>query len=78
MPGHTNVKWLARLSRDGFQVSTGSACSSGGGASEVLAAMGLPAESLRRVLRISSLRSHTDADWQTLAAAFATVRDSLK
>ncbi len=78
MPEHANVKWLARLSRDGFQVSTGSACSSGGGASEVLAAMGLPPDALRRVLRVSSLRSHTAADWQALAAAFVVVRDSLK
>ncbi len=78
MPEHANVKWLARLSRDGFQVSTGSACSSGGGASEVLSAMGLPADSLRRVLRVSSLRSHTAADWQALAEAFITVRDSFK
>ena len=78
MPEHANVKWLARLSRAGFQVSTGSACSSGGGASEVLTAMGLSADSLRRVLRVSSLRSHTAADWQALAAAFSAVCDSFK
>jgi cysteine desulfurase len=77
MPQHANVKWLARLSRAGFQVSTGSACSSGGGASEVLAAMGLPADALRRVLRVSSLREHTAQDWQALAAAFAEVHRSL-
>ena len=68
----------ARLSRAGFQVTTGSACSSGGGASEVLTAMGVPPDSLRRVLRISSLRSHTAADWQALAAGFAAVRESFK
>jgi cysteine desulfurase len=78
MPRHANVKWLARLSRAGFQVSTGSACSSGGGASEVLAAMGLPADALRRVLRVSSLRGHTARDWHALADAFASVRASLE
>jgi cysteine desulfurase len=77
MPRHANVKWLARLSRAGFQVSTGSACSSGGGASEVLAAMGLTAEALRRVLRVSSWRGHTAGDWRALTAAFAAVRASL-
>lgn len=77
MPQHANVKWLARLSRAGFQVSTGSACSSGGGASEVLAAMGLPADALRRVLRVSSLRKHTAKDWRGLVEAFAAVRSSL-
>ena len=77
MPQHANVKWLARLSRAGFQVSTGSACSSGGGASEVLAAMSLPADLLRRVLRISSLREHTANDWRALSEAFAAVHQSL-
>ena len=77
MPEHANVKWLARLSRAGFQVSTGSACSSGGGASEVLAAMSLPADLLRRVLRISSMREHTAHDWRALAEAFAAVHKSL-
>ncbi len=78
MPRHANVKWLARLSRAGFQVSTGSACSSGGGASEVLAAMGLPSDALRRVLRVSSLREHTARDWSALAEAFAAVCTSLE
>ncbi len=77
MPDHPNVKWLARLSRAGFQVSTGSACSSGGGASEVLAAMGLPQEDLRRVLRISSTWEQTAADWQALADAMTAVHQAL-
>jgi cysteine desulfurase len=77
LPSHTNVKWLARLSRAGFQVSTGSACSSGGGASEVLAAMGLPEEDLRRVLRISSTWEQTPQDWDALAEAMIAVRQSL-
>jgi cysteine desulfurase len=77
MPEHTNVKWLARLSRTGFQVSTGSACSSGGGASEVLSAMGLPEDALGRVIRVSSTWDHCPSDWESLADAFAEVRTSL-
>jgi cysteine desulfurase len=78
LPEFANVKWLARLSRAGFQVSTGSACSSGGGASEVLAAMGLPADDLRRVLRISSTWDQTPEDWSALASAIASVYGSLR
>jgi cysteine desulfurase len=77
MPHTPNVKWLARLSRAGFQVSTGSACSSGGGASEVLTAMGLPDDSLQRVLRVSAAWTQTPHDWTALAAAFAAVNASL-
>jgi cysteine desulfurase len=77
LPEHANVKWLARLSRAGFQVSTGSACSSGGGASEVLAAMGFPEDDLQRVLRISSTWDHTPEDWDGLAAAMLSVHRSL-
>jgi cysteine desulfurase len=77
LPEHANVKWLARLSRAGFQVSTGSACSSGGGASEVLAAMGLPSDDLRRVLRISSTWEHTAEDWAALGEAMVMVHGSL-
>ena len=41
MPRHDNRKWLARLSQQGFAISTGSACSSGSeGASQVLQAVG--------------------------------------
>jgi cysteine desulfurase len=69
VPPPANVKWLARLSRAGFQISTGSACSRGGGASEVLHAMGLGAEAQGRVLRVSSLWETTADDWLALAAA---------
>lgn len=78
LPSHANVKWLARLSRMGFEVSTGSACSSGGGASEVLAAMGLPEDALRRVIRVSALPEHSEEDWLALAAAMAEVHASLR
>jgi cysteine desulfurase len=78
LPEYSNVKWLARLSREGFQVSTGSACSSGGGASEVLAAMRLPQDDPGRVLRISAMWDHTPEDWDALAAAMVSVHHSLQ
>jgi cysteine desulfurase len=71
------VKWVARLSRSGFQVSTGSACSRGGGASEVLTAMGIPAERTGAALRISSGWSTGGSDWQALAARFMALSDEI-
>lgn len=71
MPEHSNLKWLTRLSRRSFAISTGSACSSGReGSSIVVQALGADWEELRRVVRISG-GWHTSAeDWQALAEAF--------
>lgn len=73
LPPPVNVKWLARLSARGFAVSTGSACSRGEGASAVLAAMGVPHDSLNRVLRFSGGDDTTPADWKALASALRDV-----
>ena len=72
-PAYQNTKWLARLSELGFAVSTGSACSSGAGASDVLISMGLDPDPLRRVLRFSSGPDHTQEDWLALADAVIQV-----
>ncbi len=78
MPEHDNLKWLTRLSRRGFSISTGSACSSGKeGSSVVVTALGASAEELKRVVRISSGWETTAADWQALAAAFIEVYEEL-
>lgn len=77
VPRGANVKWVARLSRSGFQVSTGSACSRGGGASEVLAAMGIPAERAGAALRISSGWSTVASDWEALAARLTALADEI-
>lgn len=72
MPRHPNLKWLTRLSRRGFAISTGSACSSGReGSSVVVQALGADWEELRRVVRVSGGWHSTEQDWQALAAAFA-------
>ena len=70
MPRHDNLKWLVRLSRKGFSISTGSACSSGKeGASVVLQALGAAPDELKRVLRVSGGCEHTPEDWRSLAEA---------
>lgn len=74
MPRHDNLKWLTRLSRRGFSISTGSACSSGKeGSSVVVQALGATADELRRVVRVSGGWQHTLEDWLDLAAAFVEV-----
>jgi cysteine desulfurase len=70
MPHTENLRWVTRLDKLGFQVSTGSACATGkAGPSQVLAAMGLGPDETRRVIRISSGWETTQADWNALAVA---------
>jgi len=74
VPVHSNVKWLTRLSRRGFCVSTGSACSAGkGNPSNVMAAMGLDHQAMGRVIRISGGWQTTGEDWLAMAAAMIEV-----
>lgn len=78
MPRHDNLKWLTRLTRLGFAISTGSACSSGKeGSSVVVQALGASWEELSRVVRVSSGWDTTAADWQSLAAAFVEAGQGL-
>jgi cysteine desulfurase len=78
MPHGENTRWVARLDKRGFQVSTGSACATGKeGPSHVLAAMGLAADEARRVIRVSAGWETTEADWKALAAALPEVAAEL-
>lgn len=78
MPRHENLKWLTRLSRRGFSISTGSACSSGKeGSSVVVTALGATPEELRRVVRVSGGWDTTVNDWLELASAFQEVGTEL-
>jgi cysteine desulfurase len=78
MPRHENLKWLTRLSRRGFSISTGSACSSGKeGSSVVVTALGASPEELRRVVRLSGGWETTKEEWLELASAFAEVGGEL-
>jgi cysteine desulfurase len=79
MPYGENHRWVARLDRRKFQVSTGSACATGKeGPSPVLTALGLGADEARRVVRVSAGWETTDAGWQELAATFAAVAPEVR
>jgi cysteine sulfinate desulfinase/cysteine desulfurase-like protein len=60
-------RWVVKLDKLGYAVSTGSACSSGKEhPSHVLAEMGFPPRAAGRVLRFSSGWETTDQDWNAL------------
>lgn len=67
-------RWVVKLDKAGFAVSTGSACASGREEpSHVLAAMGYAPTDTARVLRFSSGWETTGEDWAALAAALSRV-----
>ena len=74
LPGDCRARWVVKLDKAGFAVSTGSACASGKEApSHVLTAMGLEADETDRVVRFSSGWETTADDWQALAKGVAEV-----
>ncbi len=78
MPRHGNLRWLKRLERHGFVVSTGSACATADNKpSHVLAAMGCADEVARRTLRISATSATTAEDWRGLAQTLEVVAREL-
>jgi cysteine desulfurase len=67
-------RWVVKLDKLGFAVSTGSACSSGKEEpSHVLRAMSYPAADAGRVLRFSAGWETTPNDWDTLLRALSTI-----
>ncbi len=74
MPEGGQQRWVARLDKAGFAVSTSSACSTGKEEpSHVLAAMGFKPAEAARVLRFSSGWETTATDWDALAGGLARV-----
>jgi cysteine desulfurase len=74
MPEGSQLRWLTKLDRAGFAVSTGSACTTGKEEpSHVLAAMHFKAAEAHRVLRFSSGWETNEADWSALAKALAKI-----
>ncbi len=66
--GDCRARWVVKLDKAGFAVSTGSACASGKEApSHVLKAMGIADEDTDRVVRFSSGRETTEENWGALA-----------
>jgi cysteine desulfurase len=79
LPHSENHRWVLKLDRRGFPVSTGSACATGReGPSHVRAAMKLSPDEARRVIRISAGWETTGEDWRRLAAALAETEAELR
>lgn len=71
-------RWVVKLDKLGFAVSTGSACASGKEEpSHVLRAMGLSPADAARVLRFSAGWETTAADWSALLGGLQSVACSL-
>ena len=67
MPEGGQQRWVTRLDKAGFAVSTGSACTTGKEEpSHVLSAMGYKAGQVTQVLRFSSGWETTESDWDHL------------
>ena len=72
MPEGENTRWVGKLDKRGFAVSTGSACATAKeGPSHVLAAQGYGPEEARRTVRVSGGWETTMEQWEALAEAFA-------
>lgn len=70
-------RWVVKLDRLGFAVSTGSACSSGREEpSHVLRAMGISSDDAGRALRFSAGWETTQDDWRALLQAILKIRDA--
>jgi len=71
-------RWVVKLDKAGFAVSTGSACSSGSEhPSHVLTAMGLNPREAGRALRFSSGWLTTESEWKALLNAIERVQHEL-
>jgi len=71
-------RWVVKLDRLGFAVSTGSACSSGKEkASHVLEAMGYSSSDSSRVIRCSSGPDTSAEDWGKLVEAMVAVNEEI-
>jgi len=72
------VRWVVKLDREGFAVSSGSACSSGEEkASHVLSAMGIEPQDAGRAVRFSAGWDTPEADWDALLQATVSLCRSL-
>jgi cysteine desulfurase len=79
LPFADNTRWVTRLDKRGFTVSTGAACATGKSApSAGLAALGFDLDSARRAVRVSSGWDTTRDDWRALLAAFVGVAGELR
>lgn len=74
VPQFDNRRWLSRLNRLGYAVSTGSACSSGkDNPSRVLLATGHDFDAMSRTIRLSAGWDTTREEWEGLVEAMTAV-----
>lgn len=74
MPEGGQQRWVTRLDKAGFAVSTGSACTTGKEEpSHVLSAMGFKAAQVAHVVRFSGGWETSDTDWENLAKGIGKV-----
>lgn len=77
--GDCRQRWVVKLDKMGFAVSTGSACASGSEhPSHVLTAMGFSANEARRVLRFSSGWLTPPEAWDDLLRTITTIQRELE
>lgn len=78
LPDFPSDRWIARLDRRGYAVSSGSACSTGkAGPSAVLKAMGIEDSVIRRTIRISSGWETPAGDWDSLVETLIEIHEAL-
>ena len=78
VPEFENLRWVGKLDRHGFEVSTGSACSSGKDElSPSALAFSLSSDETRRIIRVSSYIEQEQKDWKELANAFIQAFEEL-
>ena len=78
VPEFENLRWVGKLDRLGFEVSTGSACSSGKDElSPSASAFSLSSDETRRIIRVSSYIEQEQKDWKELANAFIQAFEEL-
>ncbi len=79
MPWHANTRWVAKLAKAGYQVSTGAACSTSKESQDgALQAMGFDRGQTGRALRISGGWWTSAEDWLGLAGAILEVWAALE
>jgi cysteine desulfurase len=79
MPEGGQQRWVTRLDKAGFAVSTGSACTTGKEEpSHVLSAMGFNAGHVTQVLRFSSGWETTAADWEELEKGITKIYGDMR
>ena len=78
IPEFENIRWVGKLDKLGFEVSTGSACSTGTDlGTPTASAFKLTREEASRLIRVSSYVEQNEEDWKSLNQAFLEAHTEL-